>query len=112
MTVTAPTLWDTPAQVEAVIDAALEAVEANADLAWRTAALEAVRWCAYYLPDFTADEVWTRLADVSTAWTHQPSALGPIFRAAAADGVIVKTGQLRRSTSSRRHRDLTVWGAA
>lgn len=90
-------------------DAAVARADLNADREWRSIAYEAVVACAGRGP-FTADDVWAIL-DYHDASTHEPAALGPVFRRAAADGLIVKTGRLVPSRLTRRHRDLTEWAA-
>jgi hypothetical protein len=85
----------------------------GADPEWREAARICVLATAWNHERFTADEVWELLAQhYSHLSTPEPSALGPVFLKVAAAGHIVKTGDLRLSKFSRRHRDLTVWRAA
>lgn len=105
-----PALFDDDAG-RAKADAVYRA-DLHADIRWKIAAQEAVRWCADNYPEFTADQVWKRLAATSNATTHEPSALGPIFLWASRQKIIRKTGYVRLSEFTRRHRDLTVWTAA
>lgn len=104
----APSLFDDPREAR---DDAIARADDHANPEWRERAYQAVRKVARMRLDFTADEVWDELADVSET-THNPSALGPVFLRAAKAGVIVKTGELRLSKHTQRHRDLTVWRAA
>lgn len=107
-----PSLFDQPDEAGAAVarDAGIGTADLNADRAWRTSATEAIRWCAANYPEgFTADEVLMRLASIGAPLTHNLSALGPRFLAAARAKVIVKTGETRPSRFARRHRDLTVW---
>jgi hypothetical protein len=79
------------------------------DPAWKALARDAVRFCAIAYPDgFTADNVLRHLALLGAPTVGQP-ALGGVIQAAARDGEIEKTGEMRPSTIRRRHRDLTVW---
>ena len=91
---------------------AISRADDHADPAWKEAAYIAVLWCAHIHPDFTADEVWHRLALHHDITTHEPSALGPVFLRASHAGRIRKTGEQRASTNPVRHRDLTVWTKA
>lgn len=93
----------------------IEAADDHASIRWREAASKAVRLCADILPDFTADDCWEVLekggADPIETERH-PAALGPIILAFARSDFIEKTGEMRRSRFTRRHRDLTVWRKA
>ena len=108
MTITQPDLFS---PIEARDDA-ISRADLNADPAWRELAYLAVLWCAHIHPDFTADEVWHRLALHDDITTHEPSAIGPVFLRASHAGRIRKTGEQRASTNPIRHRDLTVWTRA
>jgi tellurite resistance protein len=93
-------------------DVAMARADDHAAPDWKTAAAEAVRWCAGTLTTFTTDDVLLRLADIGAPSTHTLTALGPVMQAAARAGVIAKTGDLRASRLRQRHRDLTVWAWA
>lgn len=94
----------------AATEAAIRQVDEHADLEWRRRAYEAVRWCAYNLYEFTSDSAWQYLAERHpNVTTHEPAAMGPIFRRAAQQGLIRKAGTFRKSVFSQRHRDLVVW---
>lgn len=98
------------AATEAATQAAIAQVDENANEAWKRAALEAVRLCALEHPEFTADEVWLRLADRTDVDTHEPAALGPVFLRAARSQWIINTNRRRkRSLLEQRHRELTIW---
>lgn len=100
------TLFDAIAAKEVGIRQADE----NADEGWKEAAYSAVLVFSETLSTFTADDVWDAIErDFPNASTHEPAALGPVFLRAARAGLIQKTGQLRMTRNSRRHRDLTVW---
>ena len=57
MTITQPDLFS---PIEAREDA-ISRADLNADPVWKEVAYLAVLWCAHIHPDFTADEVCTRL---------------------------------------------------
>lgn len=82
---------------------------AGADAKWKNQAIDAVRYCAVAHPEgFTADDVLRRLAALGAKTINVP-ALGGIIQAEARAGRIHKTGNTRRSTIRRRHRDLVEW---
>lgn len=101
--------WLTPTEADAGRAEAIERVDAHADVDWKAAAADAVRWCALHHETFTADEVLERLAALGAPGTHNLAALGPVFQRAARAGLITKTGTQRLSRLRQRHRDLTVW---
>lgn len=105
-----PSLFDTPAQVRAARDDGITRADAHANDEWRDTAWRALCACARDLDVFTADDVWARLDGPEL--THNPSALGPLFLAAARQGLIVKTGRMPLTRYARRHRNLTEWRAA
>ena len=84
----------------------------NAHPDWKSAAFDAVLWCARMRIDFTSDDVTERLDEVGENCGANPSALGPVFLRASREGHIVKVPALRPSRIARRHRDLQVWRAA
>lgn len=94
-----------------VRDEAIARVDLNADSEWKIAARTSLQECAFVHTTFTADEVWERLEQIfPDVETHEPSAMGPIFLAAARRGWIEKVrGEFRKSKYGRRHRDLQVW---
>lgn len=82
---------------------------AGAEAKWKTQAIDAVRYCAVAHPQgFTADDVLRRMAALGAKTINVP-ALGGIIQAEARAGRIAKTGNTRRSTIRRRHRDLVEW---
>lgn len=100
------------AATKAATEAAIAQVDENADEAWKAAALEAIRLCALEHTEFTADEVWVRLAERPDLSTHEPAALGPVFLRAARAGWIHNTDRRRkRSILAQRHRELTIWAS-
>lgn len=82
----------------------------HADPEWWDAAFAAIVCAACAHVDFTADDVRARI-DLNVT-THQPAALGHVFRAAQRAGLIEKAGYVRPTRDPIRHRDLTVWRKA
>lgn len=91
-----------------VTDDAIQRAVDNANAEWRQYAWEAIRFCARNEETFTSDEVIEYL-DECNVKTHNLAALGGLFKQAQRDRIIKKTGMLRASKLSRRHRTLTVW---
>jgi hypothetical protein len=90
---TQPTLFD----AAAARDTAIARVDEHADHDWKTQALAAVRRTAEQLPEFIVDEVW---ATGRLESTREDRALGPIMRAAAREGWMVRTDRTRPSVRS------------
>lgn len=80
----------------------------HANDAWKQQAYAALVAVARRTPLFTADEVWAALKG-STTSTHEPSALGPLFRIAAHKGLIQKSGRMVKTKLIQRHREVTEW---
>lgn len=78
-------------------DAAIARVSANAENAWRTEALNAVRRTCVRLGEFISDDVWETGQLVSTV---EDRALGPILQRAARNGWCVKSDRVRPSVRS------------
>lgn len=78
-------------------DRAMTQVTENADTAWRSRALEAVRRTAELRAEFIVDDVW----DVGgLESTREDRALGPVMLAARRAGWIRKTDRVRPSVRS------------
>lgn len=107
-----PSLFDDepdPERARRARDEGIGQADHHADPTWKTRAREAIRHCAVAFPDgFTADNVLAYMATNGVNTVNMP-ALGPVFLAAARDGLIEKTGEYWPSTIPRRHRDLVVW---
>lgn len=88
--------------------AAIDAAEQAANRRWRIFADYLVAQYAATHKPFTSDDIIEALErhDVST---HNLSALGPVFRHASRQGLIVRTGRQVPSRIKRRHRDLVEW---
>ena len=95
-------------QVRHATDAGIATSYQAAPDDWKTAAAEEVEYLSRALDTFTTDEVIERLElrDIRPA---NLMALGHVMRQAAKDGLIVNSGERRRTRIARRHRELTVW---
>jgi len=91
-----PTLDDALAAAQDGQDRA----ERHADPDWKTVCRRIIRQLADTGVPFTSDDVCQALDAVPEA-THDRRAGGPMIAAAGRRGLIVKTGEMRRST--RRH---------
>lgn len=100
-----PAVIPTHTEAGAARDAALEAVDENADEDWKDRALEAVRRTALEHDEFISDDIWT------TSGLDRPResrAMGPVLRRAAALGYIEKTGKALPSAQGHL-RPVHVW---
>jgi hypothetical protein len=69
---------------------------------------DAIRSCAYFLPTFTADDVWRRLPDGFPV----TKGLAARLNVAARAGLIVATDRTRKSSRGGAHdhgQRLTIW---
>lgn len=78
-------------------DKAIDTVEAAADSSWKEAADYAIRKVAATRTEFTTDDIWQVLHDMSIEAPREPRALGASMRRAAAAGVIEPTNRIERS---------------
>lgn len=93
-------------------DAGLEDVEANANQAWIDLSLKIIRILAESSSSFTSDQVWEELASYPEIKTHQPSAMGAVFRKAAALNIIEATDRFIQSQRPSSHaRPIRVWNS-
>lgn len=100
-------------------EAGIQTAHDHANEQWKQTAYAAIVEIARRQPKLSADDVWRHLGG-SVTCTHNPSALGPLFRIAAARQIIRKAhGELVKSVlliesgpragESRRHREVQVW---
>lgn len=95
--------------VHEATEAAIQAAHAHADETWKSTAYAAIVTVARRKPKLSADDVWEELQG-STPTTHEPSALGPLIRIAARNGIIRKAhGEMVKTRFERRHRELQQW---
>jgi len=76
---------------------------------WQTMIRNAIDRLARRLPTFTSDDLWLEVGP-KAMYQANPSALGGVFRTAAAEGAIVCTEERRESDRPATHRrPLRVW---
>lgn len=91
-------------------DEALIQVEENANAAWSALVLQLIGEIASRLPKVTSDDVWGELKNYPEVQTHQPSAMGAMFRRAASLGLIVPTDSFVLSKRPSSHaRPIRIW---
>lgn len=91
------------ARAKAERDAAIAAVEQNAEVRYLEAAQQAIRDCADRLPEFTVDDVQALLAERKVAPPREGRAIGAAMKWAVRRGVIESTGEWRASAQPQCH---------
>ena len=96
--------------IEAVTQEAIDRAEEHANASWMAAAERAARHLASWPHDqFTSDDVWAILEDQPVT-THEPRALGAVFRKLKKEKLIFSTGQYVKSSRLVAHGKPTlVW---
>lgn len=91
-------------------DEALNQVEDNANAEWFATALQVIKNLASKVEKLTSDDVWEELKNYPQVQTHQPSAMGAIFRRASNLELIVATDNFVSSNRPSSHsRPIRVW---
>ena len=91
-------------------DEALEQVEGNANQAWTDLVIEIIRDIASGSNSLTSDDVWLELQNYPSVQTHQPSAMGAMFRRASSLGFIESSSNFVSSKRPSSHaRPIRVW---
>ena len=91
-------------------DVALEQVESNANSEWTQLTLQIIKNLAESEYEFTSDNVWLKLADYPNITTHQPSAMGAMFKRAVRLNYIQSTDRFIQSQRPSSHaRPIRVW---
>lgn len=91
-------------------DEALDRVEENANAEWFAVALQVIQDLAEKLDKVTSDDVWEQLKNHPEVQTHQPSAMGAIFRKACNLNLISATDTFISSKRPSSHaRPIRVW---
>jgi hypothetical protein len=104
-------LFDTY-EAEARRDTAIADVEANANEAWCALAMLMIQRIAESKAEFTSDDVWKALSYYPTVQTHQPSAMGAMFRKASSNKLITATDRFVQSARPISHaRPIRVWSS-
>lgn len=91
------------ARAKAERDAAIAAVEQNAEVRYLEAARQAIRDCADRLPEFTVDDVQVLLAERKVDPPSEGKTIGAAMVWAARNGVIEWTGEYRASAQPQCH---------
>jgi hypothetical protein len=89
-------------------EALMENTYAAANWDWKETADQVIKTMAAKGIRFTADDVW-QVLDGLPVETKTRSALGPVMLRLERQGVIRKTGALRRSRRAQNHRDKWEW---
>ena len=89
-------------------DEAMDAIEGVTNKAFTECATEAIKTVGRMRLQFTTDDVW-RVIDALPVETKARSAIGPVMVKFEREGVIRKTGILRRSRRAQNHRDKWEW---
>ena len=91
-------------------DEALEQVEENANADWTNLVIQIIKDLTTKSATITSDDVWLELQNYPEVQTHQPSAMGAMFRAASKQNIIVSTDRFICSTRPSSHaRPIRVW---
>jgi oligoendopeptidase F len=91
-------------------DQALEQVEDNANKAWTDLVSKIIADLANQMIQFTSDDVWNELKNYPDVQTHQPAAMGAMFKKASKLGHIKPTDSFIASKRSVSHaRPIRVW---
>jgi hypothetical protein len=99
--------WQVPPMTSTTTKA-IDQAERHANPAWLADAAKAVLWCAHNYATFTSDDVWRRMS--RQHHTHEPRALGAVFRNAARAGWIVRTTTtVPTKRPEAHHRPVAVW---
>jgi len=95
---------------EQLRDVALEQVETNANAEWTQLVLDVIQHLSKGYFVITSDDVWHELKKYPHIKTHQPSAMGAMFRRAASLGYISPTDRFVTSKRPSSHaRPIRVW---
>ena len=91
-------------------DKALEQVEDNANKAWTDLVEKIISDLADEMIQFTSDDVWNELKNYPEVQTHQPAAMGAMFRKATTLGLIKPSDSFIASKRPISHaRPIRVW---
>jgi len=95
---------------EQLRDEGLELVETNANSEWATLVIEIIEELARSHFKLTSDNVWEELERFPHIQTHQPSAMGAMFKKAQKLGYISSTETFFISKRPSSHaRPIRVW---
>jgi hypothetical protein len=93
-------------------DEALEQVEDNANKAWTNLVSKIITELASEMTEFTSDDVWNELTNYPEVQTHQPAAMGAMFKHASQMGQIQPTDRFIASKRPISHaRPIRIWNS-
>jgi hypothetical protein len=93
-------------------DAGLQQVEENANKDWTELVIEIIETLAKTSGQIDSDKVWAELARFPEIETHQPSAMGAMFKRASSYGWIAPTDRFVNSKRPSSHaRPIRVWNS-
>jgi L-serine deaminase len=89
----------------------MQRVDANADEDWKAMFERCLVEVARKQPELTSDDVLAKVEALPDApTTHNLSAIGPVMRRAASDGILSSTNRVTRSARAVKHGIRhTVW---
>jgi hypothetical protein len=91
-------------------DKALEQVEDNANKVWTNLVTQIIADLAKQMSHITSDDVWNELKKYPDVQTHQPAAMGAMFRKASSTGLIKPTDRFLASKRPISHaRPIRIW---
>ena len=91
-------------------DEALAQVEDNANAEWTALVTKIIVDLSNQMSLLTSDDVWNELKNYPDVQTHQPAAMGAMFRKAKSTGYIQPTDRFVASKRSVSHaRPIRVW---
>lgn len=98
------------ATAEELRDAGIKQVEENANEEWTQLVTEVLEALARGNFNLTSDDVWVELDRFPHIKTHQPSAMGAMFKRASSLGWIAPTDRFVTSKRPSSHaRPIRVW---
>lgn len=93
-------------------DSGIKQVEENANEEWTQLVIEIIETLAKTSSQIDSDKVWTELAKFPQVQTHQPSAMGAMFKRASSLGWIAPTDRFVSSKRPSSHaRPIRVWNS-
>lgn len=91
-------------------DESLQQVEDNANAVWTNLVIQLIRDTALSFFTFTSDDIWLKLQNYPDITTHQPSAMGAMFKAASHMKLITPTDRFTASKRPSSHaRPIRIW---
>jgi hypothetical protein len=93
-------------------DEALEQVKDNANKAWTNLVSKIITELASRMTEFTSDDVWNELKKYPEVQTHQPAAMGAMFKHSSKTGQIQPTDRFIASKRPISHaRPIRIWNS-